>query len=153
MANWQRIAVITIVIVIIIIVVINFIGKQRNSNFKKAYVADNFLWVKIAQTSEEKKQGLSGVEKLKDDEGMLFVLPGKTRPVFWMKDMNFALDAVWIANGKVVDLTENVPAPLAETTDSQIVRFQPKTTVDMVLEVNAGWIKENNIEIGDSFKL
>ena len=54
---------------------------------------------------------------------------------------------------KVVDLTENIPVPLAGTSSNQIVRFQPKTAVDMVLEVNAGWIEEKKIKIGDDFDI
>ena len=151
MAKWQKIFVIICVIVVIIIIVINFIGDKRNPSFKKAYVGDNLVWVIIAQTPEERKQGLSGIKKLAKDKGMLFILADKQKPVFWMKNMNFALDVVWIANNKVVDLTENIPTSLAGIPDSKIVRFQPKTAVDIVLELNAGWIEEKNVKIGDEF--
>ena len=144
----KRFFIICIIFIIFITFIIVILFPK---NKVKIIIGNSPVWVKIAQTSEEKKQGLSGIEKLKDNEGMLFVLDGKQKPVFWMKDMNFALDAVWIADGKVVDLIENIPAPLAETADSQIVRFQPKMAADMVLEISAGWIKEKKIKIGDEF--
>ena len=152
MANWQRIAIL-LLIAIVVLFVINHIKSQKVPGLKKAYVAGNLVFVKIAQTSADKKQGLSGVKKLDKNEGMLFVLADKQKPVFWMKDMNFALDAIWISNNKVVDLTENIAAPLADTSDKQIVRFAPEAEVDMVLELNAGWIKEKNVKIGDEFSI
>jgi len=115
----------------------------------KVFVAGQPVWVKIAKTPSERQQGLSGVRKLADDEGMLFVFPEKQQPTFWMKDMNFPLDFIWISDKKIVDLTENVLNPSPDTPEPEISRCQPKQPVDMVLEVNAGWIAKNKIKIGD----
>lgn len=127
---------------------------SRKEGLKQAYVTiHNPIWVKIAKTSEEREKGLSGVTSLAENEGMLFIYPQKGIYKFWMKEMNFPLDFLWIADGKIVDITENIPAPPANSPNNKIATCQPNKPVDMVLEVNAGWVKKNKIKIGDGFYL
>ncbi len=66
--------------------------------------------------------------------------------------MLFNLDFIWIADGKVVDLTENVSAPSASN-HYQVARIQPKVPVDMVLEVNQGFIKDNKISVNNHISM
>lgn len=120
--------------------------KLKNPNLKKLQVGNVFVWVKIAKTDEQKRQGLSGVKFLAEDEGMLFVYDKPALWSFWMKDMNFPLDFIWIREGEVIDLSENVPV-LDE--DGKITRIRPKQTIDQILEVNSGFIEKNNIQVGD----
>jgi uncharacterized membrane protein (UPF0127 family) len=121
------------------------------TDLKKAFVDNSLVWVKIAQTPEQRKQGLSGVKSLAENEGMLFVFETAGIYKFWMKEMNFPLDFIWIRQNKVVDLTENLPAPSPGAPESQIASCRPKTPADMVLELPAGWIKKHQIKIGDKF--
>ncbi len=140
------------IIIALVVILFTFwrskIKQSDKSDLKKAYVGKDLVWVKIARTDQERKQGLSGVEKLAENEGMLFILPEKQIPNFWMKEMNFALDFVWIANNKVVDISENVPAPAPNSSSDKIARVQPKMPVDMVLEINTGWVKKHKVKIG-----
>ncbi len=130
---------------------------------KIIFVGSKKLNVQIVKTPNEMAQGLSGRNKLDVDEGMLFdfrtlykiqespsTSSGQnfSKPKFWMKDMNFDLDLIWIANKKVVGITNNVPAP--KSAGDVLPTYSPPTDVDMVLEVNAGWSRENEIKIGDS---
>ncbi len=87
----------------------------------------------LARTPGEWEQGLSGKEKLKENEGMLFVFPDSAVREFWMKDMNFALDIIWIDSAwKVLDTAENA------TPESYPNIFRSPDGVKYVLEVNAG---------------
>lgn len=115
------------------------------------FVGNKKLNVQIVKTEKEMEQGLSGRNKLSDSEGMLFDFGKLNRPAFWMKDMNFDLDLIWIANKKVVGITNDVPAPARnwKLEIGNLPTYSPPTNVDMVLEVNAGWSKENGIKIGD----
>lgn len=101
------------------------------------------IFVEVAETEEKRTRGLSGREKLLDIEGMLFVFETPARHTFWMKDMKFDLDIIWINNKKIVDITENV------SHNNQQVIYSPKVPVNMVLEVNAGFVKKNEIKIED----
>ena len=92
----------------------------------------NTYRVKIADTEEERAQGLSGVPSLKKDEGMLFIFPKEGLHAFWMKDMNFALDLVWI------DSSWNIASTTKNTTpESFPTFFSPPRPVQYVLEIPA----------------
>jgi uncharacterized membrane protein (UPF0127 family) len=103
--------------------------------------------VEVRRTAEEMELGLSFRDKLEDGTGMVFVY-AKPQPVmYWMKGMRFPLDFVWIARGVVVEITESVAAPTNENPVPKTV--VPATDVDMVLEVNSGWVKAKGIRVGD----
>ena len=103
--------------------------------------------VEVARTLEEKRQGLSNRPSLDRFKGMLFVYDQPEKPLFWMKDMEFPLDFVWIQQGRVVDLSQNIPPP--KDNNGQIARVSPAEPADWVLEINAGMIKECQIKVGD----
>ena len=96
----------------------------------------------IADTDEKRSQGLSGRGKLEETQGMLFLFPQKDMYAFWMKDMLFPLDLIWIDEDTVVDISENVPIPFTAT---YLPRYQPKAPVNRVLEVNSGLTKKYGI--------
>ena len=106
------------------------------------------LTIEIADTDLSRARGLSGRESLPPNHGMLFIFPSSHRPSFWMYDMRFALDFVWINHGRVVGLTENVPPP-SETSGRPTV-IQPDLYADWVLEVPAGFINRHGIKEGDA---
>lgn len=122
----------------------------KDPSLKKLQVGEAFVWVKIAQSDEEKRQGLSGVKFMGKDEGMLFIFDRPKAHMFWMKDMNFPLDFIWIRGGKVVDISENVPV-LDE--NGQITRISPNQPVDQILEVNSDFVEKNKIKINDNAAL
>ena len=112
-------------------------------------IAGQKLNIEIANTERLRAQGLSGRDSMPSDHGMLFVFKKQDKYVFWMKDMNFALDFVWIKEGQVVEITNNVQ-PQSAVPDDLLTRYTPKEEVDQVLEVNAGWAMQNQIKVGDS---
>lgn len=109
------------------------------------------LTVEVADNDALRSRGLSNRAKLDKDKGMLFVFPEDDFYRFWMKDMKFPLDFIWIDNDKIVDLTENVPPP--KSPNEILSAFTAKYPFDKVLEINAGTIKSYNIRIGDKILL
>ncbi len=110
--------------------------------------------VEVADTESERAQGLSGRERLGDAKGMLFVFDEKDqKPTFWMKDMKFAIDIIWINDDKVSGITKNAPAPESDVPLEQLERFPSPTVVDFVLEVDAGFADKHNIEVGDNVQI
>jgi hypothetical protein len=122
-------------------------AKSPSSEWKKGKVIieDQTLDVYLAQTPAEREVGLSSFGGLKSDQGMLFVFESTGRPSFWMKNMKFPIDIIWINSNQVVDITKNLPVQY----DSELIRYYPNVDVDRVLEVNAGWSEKNNIKAGD----
>lgn len=112
-------------------------------------IDERVLSVEIVSTPEAITNGLSGRSEIGSD-GMLFIFPNKQKLVFWMKEMKFPLDIIWIADGKVVEITRDVPPPEGGVPFEALPRYSPDSEVDMVLEVNAGFANENNLGVGSS---
>ncbi|KKU12909.1 MAG: hypothetical protein UX17_C0033G0005 [Parcubacteria group bacterium GW2011_GWC2_45_7] len=113
-------------------------------------IGNTKIEVDIADTVGKQQRGLSGRPSLPRNQGMLFVFSNPSIYMMWMKDMRFPLDFIWIRDGRVVDITENVPYPVG---DDQPVRIQPKELVNAVLEVNANFVQRKGIKIGDEVVL
>jgi uncharacterized protein len=104
----------------------------------------------IAQTDAERQKGLSGKTGLSKDTGMLFVIGNnKATPTFWMKDMKFAIDIIWIKAGKIIQIDKSVPPPALGTPDKNLKLYSPNTAVDYVLEVDSGYSDLKGIKVGD----
>lgn len=106
--------------------------------------------VKTATTSAEQQQGLSGTKSLPKDQGVLFVFKTADKYPFWMKDMQFPIDIIFIRDKKVVQIISDVPVPKKDQTP-QI--YQPKAAADQVLEINAGLAKEYQFKTNDTVEI
>ena len=108
-------------------------------------IKDTEINIELADTAEKKSQGLSGRNGLPQNQGMLFVYDTPAFYSFWMKDMQFSIDIIWIDEDyKIIDITKGV------SPDSFPQSFQPQKPAQYVLEVNAGFGEKNNIKIGDT---
>lgn len=102
------------------------------------------IQVEIADTEEKRSRGLSGRKNLPEDSGMLFLFELPAEYSFWMKDMRFSLDIIWIdENKKIVAISENI------SPNTYPNSFSPSQNVKYVLEVNAGWAGKNAVQEED----
>lgn len=108
-------------------------------------IRDVTITIERADTPAARARGLSGRAGLAENTGMLFVLEASKRHSFWMKDMNFPIDIIWIdEHHTVVDITrEAKPASFPDS-------FAPAVPARYVLEVNAGFADHHRIKIGDT---
>lgn len=102
--------------------------------------------VEVASTYMQRGQGLSGHAPLGKNDGMLFVFSSPSAGAFWMRDMLYPIDFIWIKGDRVVGVTEN--APRMSVSDHKL--YYPPIPVDRVLEVNAGSVKYFGITAGDA---
>ncbi len=107
-------------------------------------IQDHYLNVWVAENEKERNRGLSYKDSMNKNEGMLFLFQEEVVPLFWMKDMNFPIDIIWISSQKeVVEITEKIyPETYPQT-------FSPSIPIKYVIEVNAGWSSEKEIKKGD----
>ena len=126
---------------------------SKTSSHQEMKVGDTTIRVTVMRTPEELAQGLSGKEKLEEDEGMFFILPTTQIPTFWMKDMNFAIDMIWIKDTIVVGVTENVSTPGKAANLKDLPRYSPTDSANRVLEVNAGFSQKHNIKKGSIIQI
>ncbi|GIW10185.1 MAG: hypothetical protein KatS3mg061_1242 [Dehalococcoidia bacterium] len=121
---------------------------SRQEPYAQVEVGGTVVWARLALTPEQRTQGLSGVERLEPDEGMLFVYPVKGRYPFWMRGMLFPLDMLWIDDDRVVDLKPDRPVPAPGQSESELPIYSPLADANYVLEVNAGWAAAHGIIVG-----
>lgn len=115
-------------------------------------IAEKTYTVYEAKTPIQKEIGLSLFDSIKDNEGMLFYFDTLGKPVFWMKDMKFPIDIVWLKDWTVVQIDQNIPLDRAKT-DDQLRDYIPANDINAVLELNAGGAMRGNIKIGDVLQL
>ena len=106
--------------------------------------------VEVANTKASRELGLSGRHSMHDNEGMLFVFDTPGRYGFWMKDMEFPLDIVWInENGIVVEVERNIPPESYKEKKT----FINQSDASYVLEINAGLAEKFGLYIGSKVKM
>ena len=116
-------------------------GKYQKGEVK---IDSKILSVDIADTDCKLVLGLSGKKSLSEDAGMIFVFQKSGNYSFWMKDMNFPLDILWINDKFVVT---GIGKNLATSTYPEI--FGENYSTKYVLEISAGNSIKNNIKVGD----
>jgi uncharacterized membrane protein (UPF0127 family) len=100
----------------------------------------------VSDTSDLRYTGLSKVEHLPEDWGMLFVYDSVGGHTYVMRDMDFGLDIVYADDRGVITEVHHAPAPGPdEDGESQ----QYPGTGQYVFEVNEGWTTEHGVETGD----
>lgn len=107
--------------------------------------------IDVAATPDDRYQGLSGREFMDRDAGMLFVFEEDSQLHFWMKEMHFPLDIIWIdGQCQVIDVAADVPTPPPDAESADIPRVQSPSPARYVLELNAGeWVR-TGMSPGDS---
>jgi uncharacterized protein len=128
-----------------------------NSTTKDHYdhritVKGKLVHVEIADTNEKMEKGLSGRNALPADSGMLFTYTSPYMVTFWMPDMRFPLDMVFIRDSVIADIIPDVPIPPLGASLDSLPRYSPPMAVTAVLELPSGWCKANQVVIGDEVK-
>lgn len=102
------------------------------------------LEVSVMRDEIDRKRGLSGYPSLAPNEGMLFVFPESGIYGMWMKDMQFAIDIIWLDEEfRVVHIQEDArPESYPET-------FRSTEPALFVLEASSGFVANRGISIGD----
>ena len=104
--------------------------------------------LEVADTEALRTKGLSGHAVLQEGEGMLFVFSKDDRYGFWMKDMQFPIDIVWLdTRYHVIDVKKGAtPASYPEI-------FTPVLPARYVVEIPAGFFEEHHLKVGDTLEI
>jgi uncharacterized membrane protein (UPF0127 family) len=99
-------------------------------------IASTTFSARIADTDLLRAKGLSGTENLGLAEGMFFIFPEAGNYSFWMSDLSFPIDIIWITpDQKIAGVAENAQ-PLIPNREP--VYYVPPVPVSYVLEIGAG---------------
>jgi uncharacterized membrane protein (UPF0127 family) len=100
--------------------------------------------VLVADTQKKRALGLSGMEERAPRHGMLFVFDKPGNYPFWMKDMNFAIDILWInEHNEIIHILEYI-AP-----ETYPTAFTSSEDALYVLELPMGTVAKTDIRLGD----
>ncbi len=106
------------------------------------------LEVEVARTYPERQTGLSNRSSMGGIDGMLFIHPDIDFHNYWMKDMEFGLDIIWILEGVIVDIKPNLePEEPPETLHA------PEMPANMVLELKAGKAEDLGLNTGQKLDI
>lgn len=101
--------------------------------------------VEIADTEAQRQYGLMHRAQLNPNSGMLFVYSDQALRAVWMKNTLIALDIIFMSDsGKIVSMLPNLSPCKTEPCNVYTSKFDAR----YMLEVNAGFIAEHNIAIG-----
>lgn len=125
----------------------NTMPTRAQGQISKVVFGDTSIAVEVADTEASREQGLSGRTGLNPDSGMLFIFGSPSLPGFWMKDMQFSLDMIFMdQNGAVVTIAKDATPESYQQQPPQV--FYPAKPVVYVLEVPAGYAAARGISVG-----
>ncbi len=136
-----------IISAIFLISILVFLFFHKSEKIISVEMGGKAFSVEVVQTDTELERGLSGHALLRDNQGMFFIFPKPDKYGFWMKDMLFPIDIIWIdSNFKIVHMENSV---LPETYPKV---FYPENPSLYVLEVSSGQAEILGLEVGDAVK-
>ena len=136
----------------LVLTLAGFLFWPKNKLGTQLKVGQTTVAVEIRGDDAGRALGLSGRDGLGDDEGMLFVFDQPAVHEFWMKDMNFPLDFIWINDTRIVDFLKDIQPPKPDDSPQSIPLFAPIVPINRILEVNAGFVETYNIRVGDKIE-
>jgi hypothetical protein len=159
---WKNIALILVFIIAVFFLINQFTENTVSENIKSIKIAGQNIKVELVISEKAQTKGLSEREKLEENTGMLFVFENPNKYSFWMKDMKFPIDIIWLApleggnreEVKVVYIKKDArPESYPETFEPEDVptQFGIPTSVGTkyVLEVLSGFSEKNNLKVGE----
>lgn len=101
----------------------------------------------IARSETDRQIGLSQYNNLAAGKAMVFIFEKPDYYRFWMKDMKFPIDLIFIKDNKITTIYENLPIP--KSSKDSLPIYSPSQPIDKTLEINAGLVKKLNFKVGD----
>ncbi len=133
-------------LIIVLIIVLYF--KKSPTKYAIVKIKDTEVRAEIADTFTDRAKGLMFRKTLPEKEGMLFVFNDEDYHSFWMMNMSFPIDIIFInKDKKIIDIVKNAqPCGLSCST------YKPKEKVMYVLEVNANFTEKHEMTIGTTLE-
>jgi uncharacterized membrane protein (UPF0127 family) len=133
-------------IIIVFFIILYF--KRSPTKYTTVEIKDTKIRAEVADTLTKRTIGLMSKKTLPENEGMLFIFDDEGLHSFWMMNMSFPIDIIWVnREKKVVDITKN-----AQPCKLNCSVYRPKEKVIYVLEVNAKFAEEHGVTTGSSVK-
>ncbi|MGI8833206.1 MAG: DUF192 domain-containing protein [Nitrososphaeraceae archaeon] len=104
------------------------------------------MYADVPVTGELMSKGLSVKGQLNDNDAMLFVFEQSDIHSFWMQDMKFPIDIIWVDSSvEVVYIKENMHPCISAII---CLLYTPNTDSQYVLETVAGFTQRHDLHVG-----
>lgn len=120
----------------------------KNTASPTVTIEGKIFYVELADTPQERAQGLSGRPTLLSKHGMLFIYPEEDFHSIWTRQMRFPIDIIWINNNQIIDFQSQAPAPSLTTKESDLPIYKPSQKARYVLELPADTVNTNHLKVG-----
>jgi uncharacterized membrane protein (UPF0127 family) len=122
--------------------------RSGSNSYQRVNVTVNglVLLADISVTNEQRTKGLSVKDGLADNEAMLFVFDNEAEHTFWMKDMKFPIDIIWIDSDKTIVHIEHNLQPCGYGVLCPI--YKPGQDSLYVLETVSGFAEKHDVVQG-----
>ncbi len=153
-SNFRTKILLLLVVLVVLSATLLFINKKY---FNYSEYGNKLIQIKLGQevflaevVDSQKKieKGLSGRDSLCEKCAMLFLFNDSTKRNFWMKDMKFSLDLIWLKDNRIVQISSRIPYKSGK---NEVAKSLFDT--DKVIEINAGISEKLGLEVGDMVKL
>ena len=122
--------------------------EQKQNQTALVTVGGVNLITSLSTTPDAQSKGLAIRDSLNENEGMLFIFETPQKYSFWMKDMKFPIDIIWInQDGKIVHIEKNLPPCVFLL---PCPSYAPNDDSLYVLEVVSNFTNKFDINVGDS---
>lgn len=113
-----------------------------------ATIKSHTFTIDVVKSPKDKQIGLSSKSAIPANYGMYFPFDKADYYAFWMKNMKFPIDILFLRQNKIVTIYENVPVPTSNTDNLPL--YQPNEPADAVLEISAGLSQKYEFAKGDT---
>ncbi len=130
------------VLIVIFMVFFNFIYPKIASSTVYLVIGDGVFQARLATNDAQREKGLSGVDKISQEQALLMVFPDEANWEISVKDIEVPIDIVWLNSGKKV-----VYAVTNASSGSNNTAFTPKLAAKYVIELPAGTVEKKEIKL------
>lgn len=110
-------------------------------------ISNKYFDAEIAKTDSQKEIGLSKYSDIRNNFAMVFIFEKPDYYSFWMKEMKFSIDIIYVRDGKIIGIFKNVPYPKSNT--QKLSQYRPNQIADTVIEIKASLSDKYNFKKGD----
>jgi uncharacterized protein len=144
-------------ILVVVILGLYFIQKYSKNgilpignNIPTVTIGNNSFKVSIAASGKDQEIGLSETNSIAANQGMIFLFKVPGYYSFWMKNMKFPIDILYINNDTIVTIINDAKAP--KNSAESLTIYAPTQPADKVLEIQAGLSNKYHFKNGDKVK-
>jgi uncharacterized membrane protein (UPF0127 family) len=146
--TYKKVSICVLLFIAIVIVIVYCLGHSDNIcgkyDTQTLILGEKQILAQIADDHCKKELGLSGRSGISEGQGILFVFDSVGNYGFWMKDMNFSIDIIWLDQDfKVVGIEKSLSPSTFPKVYGTV--FDSK----YVLEVSDGFVEKNSIKVGN----